>query len=302
MKITLIILLCSCSYCVQLMAQQKVQFSQYMFSGVVINPAYAGADEALSLTFINRSQWTGVPNAPTTQTLSGHTLAKKKHLGLGLNIIHDKIGVHKNLNVLSQYAYHLQTGRRSYLSMGLQAGFHNRRSDYASLAGASADPRIPNASYSNTFFDFGFGLYFRSPRFHLGVSAPELVPENINVNDTINITLSRANVFIFSKVRLSLSDNLDLEPSVLVKHFSNVPISFDANVNMIFRQVLTFGLSYRKDESIDALLKLKITPQMQIGYAYDHTIGEVANISSGSHEIMVNYVFKFVRSNVSSPR
>src|SRR5688572_28456063 len=84
-------------------AQQKMQFTQYMFNCLVINPAYAGADEALSLTFIQRSQWSGVENAPSTQTLSAHTLFKKKHFGLGLTIVNDRIGVHKNLSVLTNY-------------------------------------------------------------------------------------------------------------------------------------------------------------------------------------------------------
>src|SRR6187402_14633 len=89
-------------------AQQKVQFTQYMFNGLVINPAYAGADEALSLTFIQRSQWTGVENAPNTQTLSGHTLFKKKQVGLGITLVNDRIGVHQNINALTSYAYHIR--------------------------------------------------------------------------------------------------------------------------------------------------------------------------------------------------
>src|SRR4051812_11634722 len=86
-------------------AQQKVQFTQYMFNGLVLNPAYAGAEEALSLTFIQRNQWSGIENAPTTQTFSAHTLFKKKHFGMGLTMVNDKIGVHKNLSALSNYAY-----------------------------------------------------------------------------------------------------------------------------------------------------------------------------------------------------
>ena len=101
-------------------SQQKVQFTQYMFNGLVINPAYAGADEALSMTFIQRSQWAGVDNAPETQTLSAHTLFGKRKIGLGLTLINDKIGVHKTLNALTTYAYHLQVAEKSFLSMGLQ--------------------------------------------------------------------------------------------------------------------------------------------------------------------------------------
>jgi len=284
-------------------AQQKVQFTQYMFNGLVINPAYAGAEEALSLTFIHRSQWTGVENAPTTQTFSGHTLFKNKHIGLGLTIINDKIGVHRNFNASANYAYHLKIKDETYLSFGLQAGAHSRRSDYASLVGnANNDPKLYNPYISNTYFDVGMGVYFRSPRFHLGVSAPELIPERITINDTLSIRMSKVNYFIFSKYKVTLSENVDAEPSLMIKYLSGVPFSFDVNMNLIFRKVLTLGISYRKQESVDFLMKCQISPQLQFGYAYDYSIGEISRLSSGSHEVVVNYLFRYVQSKVASPR
>jgi type IX secretion system PorP/SprF family membrane protein len=285
------------------LAQQKVQFSQYMFNNVVINPAYTGADEALSLTFIHRSQWTGVEKSPKTQTLSAHTLFMEKHMGLGLTLINDQIGVHKNLDAMANYAYHLKTGDQSYLSMGLQAGVHNRRSDYASLiGGANNDPKLFNSMISHTFIDFGMGVYFRSPRFHWGVSAPELIPERITVNDTLSLQMSKVNLFIFSRYRIPLNENTDLEPSTLIKYMAGVPVSFDLNMNFVFRKVLTLGLSYRKRESVDFLLKCQLTPQLQFGYAYDYPVGEISRLSRASHEVMVNYLFRYVKSNVRSPR
>src|SRR5688572_5583614 len=157
-------------------AQQKVQFTQYMFNGLVINPAYAGADEALNLTFIQRKQWANMESSPSTQSLSAHTLFRKNHLGLGFTLINDKIGVHKNLSIITNYAYHLRVGEHSYLSMGLQAGIHNRKSNYASLAGnTTVDPRLFDATIAYTAFDLGMGLYFRSSRLHVGLSAPEIL-------------------------------------------------------------------------------------------------------------------------------
>jgi type IX secretion system PorP/SprF family membrane protein len=285
------------------LAQQKVQFTQYMFNAIVINPAYAGADEALSLTFIQRNQWSGIENGPATQTFSAHTLFKKKHFGIGLTIINDKIGVHKNLSTLTNYAYHLKTGKKSYLSMGMQAGIHNARSDYASLLGSSGnDPKLYNQVIAQTFFDFGMGFFFRSQKFQMGVSVPELIPEKVSINDTLTIHLNKTNFFLFSKYRFTLNENLEGEPSVLVKYLHGLPTSFDINMNLIYKKVLTWGLSYRRKESIDFLLKAQLTPQLQFGYAYDHPIGDISKISNGSHEILVHYLFRFTQTKVSSPR
>ncbi len=287
----------------QSVAQQQPQFTQYMFNGLVINPAYAGADEALSLTFIQRKQWAGIENSPSTQSLLAHTLFKKKQTGIGFILINDRLGVHKNLNALADYAYHLRVGEKSYLSMGVQAGIHNRKSDYASLmANSGADPKLYNAAISNTSINFGMGLYFRSPRLHVGISTPELIPETITLNDTLSIQISHINFFLFSKYLITVNENINVEPSVLLKYLSGVPVSFDLNMNLIYRKAVTLGLSYRKSESIDFMLKGQITPQLQFGYSYDHSIGKVSNVSNGSHELMIQYLFKFVQANVTSPR
>jgi type IX secretion system PorP/SprF family membrane protein len=300
MKLSVVLLLLFSVYAT---AQQKVQFTQYMFNTLVINPAYAGAEEALSLTFIQRKQWTGLERSPSTQTLSGHTLFKKNNIGLGATIINDRIGVHKNLSLLTNYAYHLTVREKSYLSMGLLAGIHNQRSDYSTLTGyQSNDPKLYNPYIAHTFFDFGAGVYYRSRRFHAGLSAPEILPAKISVNDTLSIRLSSVNYFLFTKYSIPVNANLDAEPSVLVKYLPGLPVSFDLNMNMVFRKVLTMGLSYRKSESVDFLFKGQLTPQLQFGYAYDHPIGNISRISNGSHEIMIHYLFRYVESNVSSPR
>ena len=297
-----LVLLVGCSH-FHSVAQQKVQFTQYMFNEVVINPAYAGADEALSLTFIQRKQWANIDSSPSTQTFSAHTLFKKKHFGLGATIINDKIGVHRNLSALSTFAYHLKVGKASYLSMGLQGGIHSRKSDYARLAsGANMDPKLFDAAVSYTAFDLGMGFYYRSPKFHVGLSAPELLPEEFSLNDSTSVTLKDANYFVFAKYTISLNENMDLQPSILLKYFAGIPLSYDMNMSLIFRKVLTVGLSYRKKESLDVMLRGQITPQMQFGYSYDHPIGEVSKVSNGSHELMLNYVFKYVKSKVDSPR
>jgi type IX secretion system PorP/SprF family membrane protein len=283
-------------------AQQKTQFTQYMFNGIVINPAYAGADEALSITAVQRSQWTGIRNGPNTQALSAHSLFRQQKLGLGLTIVNDKVGVHKNQSLLSQFAYHLPVTKYSTLSFGLQGGLYNLKSNYASLRNSESDPLVYDPVVSRTFFDVGAGLYYRSRRFHAGLSAPEIIPQRFSFNDTLTVALSKANLFLFSKYRFTASHFVDLEPSILIKNMHGVPTSFDLNLNMIYREVLVLGLSYRKNESIDFLLKMQINRQLQVGYSYDHAIGALSTVANGSHELCVNYVFKDIQQKVDSPR
>lgn len=282
-------------------AQQLPQFSQFMFNNLVLNPAYAGADEALSLTVLHRSQWTGVENAPSTQSFSAHTLVKKKQIGLGLTVMRDRIGVHKNTNLLTNYAYHISIKEGAVLSMGLQLGMANLNSDYASLAGTSMDPKLVN-TINETKLDFGAGIYFRSPKFHIGLSSPGLVSQSVSLNDTLSVNRRNANLLGYSRFRFTISESWAIEPGMLIKYYADLPLSIDVNLNFIYREVLTAGLSYRKSESIDLILKFQLTPQLQFGYAYDYPIQYAANLSSASHELMLGYIFRNFQKNVASPR
>ena len=283
------------------MAQQLPQFTQFMYNNLVINPAYAGADEALSLTLLHRSQWTGVDNAPSTQSFSAHSLIRKKQIGLGLTIVRDEIGVHKNTNILTNYAYHINVAERTFLSFGLQVGLTNLKSDYASLASAPLDPKLVN-SINETMIDFGAGLYLRSPRFNLSLSSPGLLSRTVSVNDSVSVNFKRANFMGYGRYRFTLSEQIDMEPGIMIKYFTTLPFSYDVNLNFIYRKVLTTGVSYRRNESIDLILKFQLTPQLQFGYAYDYPINYAARLSSASHELMLNYLFRAFKKRAASPR
>lgn len=284
-------------------AQQRPQFTQYLFSGLVINPAYAGAEEALSATFIDRHQWSGIDGAPTTQTFSLHALNRKKKVGLGMLLVNDRIGIHQNITAQGIYAYHLKVARESFLSFGLQGGMFHIKSDYGSLVNPSApDPKLSNYFINELFFDLGAGLYFRSPRFHLGISAPELLPKSAQINDTTLVRFKSVSLLTFLKYRFILSPTWATEVALLGKHYTNTPFSIDGTVTFVYKDILTTGVSYRLNTSISYLIKIKATSQLQVGYAYDYPIGSISRLNNGSHELMVQYLFRFERSGVKSPR
>jgi len=280
--------------------QQQAQFTQYMFNGLIINPAYAGADESLNVTALTRSQWVGVDGAPVTQTLTAHSRVANDHSGIGLAIMNDKIGIHKNLTINASYSYRLLLSKTSWLSMGIQAGIDSKKSDYASLT--ANGPSDPNQfqSISNTFFDFGAGLFFNSRRMQIGFSVPNIMPGKISLQDTLGANLNPTHYFLFSRYRFALNQNVNLEPSFLVKYVAGNPFSYDVNLNMVVQQVFTAGVSYRRSESIDFLCRLKLSRQLSSGFSYDFPVGKIASLrSSGTYEVMVNYAFTFSHKSVS---
>ena len=285
--------------------QQIGQYTQYFSNELILNPAFAGAHEALSLTAVHRSQWTGLDGAPSTQTLSAHSLIRNKHIGLGASVINDKIGIHRNLTFNTSYAYHMQVKTDAYLSFGLQLGVNHKQSDFGSVAGQVQnlnDPSISAFSETTTAIEMGTGLYYRDPKLHLGLSAPKLFSGKTRLNDSLSLDLNRPHYFLYGRYRVPINRNLKIQPGMLVKYLPGVPVSFDFHFAAIFNEVLLTGISYRSFESIDLALQAKVTPQLKVGYNFDYPIGKVGELSHSSHEIMLNYLFKFSRYKIKRPR
>ena len=81
-KFALFVLLV-CIMCVEIaQPQQDPQYTQYMYNMNVVNPAYAGSKETLSLTALYRKQCCVLVRAPETITFSGHSPVTDE-VGLG---------------------------------------------------------------------------------------------------------------------------------------------------------------------------------------------------------------------------
>ena len=61
----------------------------------------------------------------------------------------------------------------------------------------------------------------------------------------------------------------------------------DVSLNLLFNDRFEGGLSYRLEDAVSGMFNLSVLPALRIGYAYDHTLSNLGNYSSGSHEIFV---------------
>ena len=287
-------------------AQQEAMYSQYMFNTLAINPAYAGSRNITSATALYRSQWVGVDGAPETATFTIDAPFNDKKIGLGLQVFSDKIGVTQNAGALASYAYRIrmETGT---LAFGLQAGYSQYR------AGLSSVPLNtysgPDAAFANDInkglLNIGTGVYYNSDRFYIGLSAPQLLNNQLS-----NFTVSNSNVytgqalhlFLASGVVIPLAYDFDLKPSVLVKGVKGAPIQADINANLWIKQVFSIGFQYRTNADIAAMMEIQATPQFRLGYSYDRSTTKLVQFNSGSHEIMLRYEFGFERGRTISPR
>ena len=74
------------------------------------------------------------------------------------------------------------------------------------------------------------------------------------------------------------------------------------NCNVLFRNTIWLGVSYRTGDAVIAILEYQVIPQLRIGYAYDATTSDLNNYSSGTHEIMLGFDFGRDLAKIKSPR
>ncbi len=268
--------------------QQDVQYSQYMYNPIEINPAYAGTKEGFIMTGMVRMQWVGIHDAPRTQSFSLHSPVHK-NMGLGFTATNDKNGPLSQTMFYWDYSYQIDIGFDSRLSFGLNAGFHILNLD---LSGKEAyNPNDPDIYNINNRFapNVGVGLYFYTYNYYIGISAPRLMEQNFSPQATGKAMLVR-HYFFMSGYVFDLDEIVKIKPSILFKYTPNAPLTFDFSMNMYYER-WGFGLSYRHEDAFVGLLQLFLTQQLSFGYSYDYTLSDLRHESSGSHEFMFRYDF-----------
>jgi len=282
-------------------AQQQVMYTQYMFNGLAINPAYAGSHETLSLTALAREQWVSIDGAPSTQTFSMHAPIKRKRIAVGLLLLNDKIGVTSQTGAYGSYAYKINFDNRSTLSMGLSAGFTYFNAAFSQVS--NDDPSFSNADVSEFQPNVGLGLYYYTDRFFAGISSPQILETTFDKNNQDSDSKLLRHYFATAGYVLDINDFLKLKPHALVKYVEGAPLELDLNASVLFQEVIWLGLSWRSFDSVDAIFQLQATPNFQIGYAYDFiTTTDLSRVNGGSHEIMLNYRFNLSKKKVITPR
>jgi type IX secretion system PorP/SprF family membrane protein len=281
--------------------QQQVMFTQYMFNGLALNPAYAGSHETVSLSALGRKQWTGLDGAPSTQTFSIHSPIRKQRMSIGFLFLHDNIGVTDQTGTYASYAYRIPITKKGKLAFGLQGGVSYYNAQFSKVS--TTDPTFANGDVRVILPSVGFGMYYNTDRFYVGVSVPQL--NQSSLDKTIPDSDSRLvrHYFASAGYVLDLNHALKLKPNVLVKVVGGAPVEIDLNANLLIQEVLWVGFSWRSFDSFDTILQMQVSDQLQIGYAFDFaTTTDLSRVNGGSHELMLNYRFNFNHTRIITPR
>ena len=290
-------------------AQQDPHYTQYMYNMNVINPAYAGSKENLAFGLLYRAQWVDIEGAPNTGTFSGHSPVGK-NVGLGLSAIVDEIGPVKETNVYADFSYTLNLGGEHRLALGLKAGatFHDVGlfSDIGNgFVPSPGDPAFQENA-NNTYFNIGSGFFYYTQNYYLALSVPNMLKsKHLDVSDGANgyeFGSEESHYFLTGGYVFQISENTKMKPSFMLKSSFGVSPSVDGSLNFLFFEKFEIGATYRIDDSFGGMVNYAITPNLRIGYAYDHIVSDLDVTTPSSHEIMLLFDLNFPKKVSRSPR
>jgi len=292
------------SFPLQLLGQMFPLSDHYAVNALAINPAFAGCHDALSATISYRDQWVGFKDSPKSYILSVHTPVYNDRIGLGLLIEKNSIGIFKETSFLGNYAYRMEL-HDGKLALGLGFGITVYNIAWNELVAVDAnDVQLMNNPASAVLPSFSLGTYYYTKKYFIGISMPLFLSHELDKSTgkyKIGNNFSGSNYFFTTGYEVGISPQVKFLPSLLIKYHPKNAIQIDYNALFNLKDKIWMGIGYRNRDMLVGMLQCQVNYQIRMAYSYDYNFGSIGKYMNGSHEIVLNYVFKFKRK-VIGPR
>jgi type IX secretion system PorP/SprF family membrane protein len=290
-----------------LKAQQLPQITQYMINNYAVNPAVAGMYDYYQVKTTIRNQWVGITDAPRTTVLSIYG-RKNRNVGLGGLVFNDQAGPTSRIGGSASYTYSFAMTRAVKMSFALSGGFTQFKITKQGLnIEDKDDPFMQGGDVVRSAPDATFGFNIYGDKWYFGAAIPQLLSANLNLIDDDFVRIYNTNLntlddveskgklaqhmYVLGAYKHNFNPFWSIEPSVLLKTVGAAPLQFDFGLKTTYNDKLWFGMDYRNNGEIAALLGYSIQERFMIGYSYDVLNSNMSGYAGGSHEFMIGIRF-----------
>jgi type IX secretion system PorP/SprF family membrane protein len=280
-------------------AQQDPIFTQYMYNGQVINPAYAGIWEKAGFTALVREQWAGINRAPLTESISLHTPLNNESVGIGLNIINDTYAREKRLTILADYAYEINLTPWRRLRFGVKFGFTNYKNpltEYQLYPDGEYDPAFSQDIDLMFLPNFGVGAFLYEDNYYVGLAIPKLVENDFSYNYQNYSTQSEIRTVYLNGGYVFFLDpfsRIIFKPTFMLRASWNMPVQVDLSANFLIYERLWLGAMWRSGNAICVTSQWLINKNLRVGFAMDVSITDIFPYQNGTYEFTLGWDMDF---------
>ena len=282
-------------------AQQIPQFTQYMFNNYLSNPAVAGTHNYYQVRLNTRYQWVGMNDAPQTTSVSLFGPLAKKDMGWGSYIYTDVTGPTSRAGFMGSYAYNMDISDDWRISGGLSFGLMQYKVDGSKLTPGEnglPDQAINNSTKATLSPDASVGFYLYNSLYNIGISAHQLFGQKLKLYNNPDATRTnrlKRHLMMSGGARFMLDRYYEIEPALLIKYMFGSPLQFELSGKITYKSQMWGGLSFRFNDAISILIGYNYKKKYIIGYSYDYSYTGIRKYQSGTHEVMIGYIFDKIK-------
>ncbi|WP_316831895.1 type IX secretion system membrane protein PorP/SprF [Pedobacter aquatilis] len=208
--------------------------AQYYQNRYLVNPSMAGFNEGLNINGSFRKQWSNIPGAPLTQSVTIDQQVGK--VGWGANVYNEKSGGIQRTKMVGTFAYHLPLNNEDQkLNFGISFGASQDRLDLSSVRNSDInDPAIARFNDRGYYFDGDFGVSYTDKALTIEGAIPNM--RSVFRNDDLNFADKPT---FYSAVGYKFNfgtglNGISLEPKAVFRGIKNYKNLWDAGVNANF--------------------------------------------------------------------
>ena len=278
----------------KLHAQQEGLFTQYMFNPAILNPAYVVTKESPSFYLQHRKQWGNFEGSTKTAFMSYQHPSLFQNLGFGLNIVSDNLGPVNNFNLSTDFATLVRVSEKWNTSLGIKLAYNilNINFNLLNIYNPS-DPFFTTNIDNLSFFNMGFGVFIFSEKTYFGFSSPSILKQNhFNDESVVRKASDEQHYYLTAGHVISLSEDIKIKPSAIVRYVKGVPMQMDVSVNSFFFNKFILGLSYRLKSGISATAGFYVSNSLLVGYSHDSETNRLRSFAGNSSEFFLRWEIK----------
>lgn len=224
-------------------AQNDPLLSLYWNNKLWHNPAYAGAEDKMTVSFSSRRQWVSVLGNPVTGIVSYDQPLQKINSGVGIIAMYDQAGALSLKQFGLLYSYNLKLSEKAGLRFGTQLSLAHQtiKGSWISTDPNGGDPAIPPVNSSSYNTDIDIGTWLTISNFYFGLSTKHLLEPEFN-----NVYTVARTYYAMSGYLIKIGPTLSTTPSFIIRNVA-ATTAIDINNTFTYFDKYFLGTTFRPD-------------------------------------------------------
>ncbi|MDO9187317.1 MAG: PorP/SprF family type IX secretion system membrane protein [Bacteroidia bacterium] len=278
-------------------AQQLPFSSQYYSNPFVLNPAYTGINENISVFLTHRSQWTGLAGAPQTSYFTIDGPVRAKNSSVGLKVYSDVTDIISRVGAFANYSYKFKIADSNNLYFGVACGVFDNKIDFSKAQIRDTDdPFLSQQAQNKTVFSADLGIVYVLKRLTIGFAVPQILGNRLKYpivsgnNGYYNLNRhyqgTAKYVFDVSKEKAIIA-----YPLIMVRSVKGAPLQYDINGVIDWKKIGWVGVTYHSNYAMAISAGVRYR-SFSVGYAFDIGISKISSYTGSTSEFLLGYVFQ----------